>query len=130
MTKEIRDNLLKAQNRMKRAKEPQTLVLLLRALRDPRKDRANGLPVTPARGSKVHPVFLVSLLKRSPPEGRTISATVPLTGDDSQLLAEPAEILDQRMVQRDSMVVTQVLVRWSNLPPNQTTWEDYWFLKS
>lgn len=81
-------------------------------------------------GLKVHPVFHVSLLKRSPPEGRPTSTTVTLTGDDGQLSTELVEILDRRMVRRGGKAVSQVLIRWSNFLADQTTWEDYWSLKS
>lgn len=43
----------------------------------------------------------------------------------------PIEVLDRRLVKKGNRAVTQVLVRWSNIPPESATWEDLrWFVTS
>ncbi|XP_020104448.1 uncharacterized protein LOC109721311 [Ananas comosus] len=80
-------------------------------------------------GSRIHPVFHVSLLKKSPPSGQPTSPNAPPTGEEEQLHVKPIEILDRRSIRRGNKAVTQVLVRWSHLPEDRATWEDYWSLK-
>lgn len=78
-------------------------------------------------GSHVHPVFYVSLVKRSPKVERLVIPTAPLTWDEGRLLAKPEKIIDRRIVCQGNQVATQVLVKWSNLPEEYSTWEDYKF---
>lgn len=81
-------------------------------------------------GSKIHPVFHVSLLKKGTPSSAHTSQTVPLVGEEGQLLAQPEKILDRRMVRKENRAAAQVLVKWSNLDEASATWEDYWALKA
>lgn len=81
-------------------------------------------------GTRIHPVFHVSLVKRGTPEGAQIVPTMPLAGEDDQLLAQPEKILDRKMVKKGNKATTQVRVKWSNLDEVEATWEDYWILKA
>ncbi|KAG6424635.1 hypothetical protein SASPL_115053 [Salvia splendens] len=74
-------------------------------------------------GSRIHPVFHVSLLKRAIDE-TTPETDLPeaLFGAEPPILLE--EILQRRMVTRDGAQVEQVLVKWSNLPLDEATWMD------
>ncbi|GMJ07282.1 hypothetical protein HRI_004397400 [Hibiscus trionum] len=58
------------------------------------------------------------------------SINPPEVENDSQVRVYPAGVLDKRMVKRDSKAMTQLLVQWVNLGPEQATWEDYTVLKS
>jgi hypothetical protein len=42
---------------------------------------------------------------------------------------EPAAIVDCRMVKKGNHSVPQVLIRWTHLPQEATTWEDYLAVK-
>jgi hypothetical protein len=41
----------------------------------------------------------------------------------------PLEILDRRLVKKGNKAVPQVLIRWSNIPQESATWEDYYVLR-
>lgn len=81
-------------------------------------------------GSKIHPLFHVSLLKRGMPSIAQAVPTVPLVGEEGQLLAQPEKILDRKMVKKGNHTATKVLVKWSNLSETEATWEDYWNLRA
>lgn len=75
------------------------------------------LPAT----SKIHPVFHVSQLKKF--FGDT-SKTVPLPDEIDELpVKSPAEILERRLINRGGKAAVEVLIRWSNSPREEATWE-------
>jgi hypothetical protein len=43
---------------------------------------------------------------------------------------QPELILDRRLSKKGNAAITQVLVRWSSLPANLATWEDYNVIKT
>lgn len=78
---------------------------------------------------RIHLVFHISLLKRSPPQGSLVTPTVPFVGDKCQLLAWLERILDRHMIRRGNQAVSQVRVKCENLGKEAASWEDYRFLK-
>ncbi|KAL4353993.1 hypothetical protein GQ457_06G013140 [Hibiscus cannabinus] len=79
-------------------------------------------------GSRVHPTFYVSELKkhiRSVP----VQSELPVLGPDVTITKEPGKILDRRMVKRGNRVVIEVLVEWTNSFPEDATWELFQKLK-
>ena len=74
-------------------------------------------------GVGLHPVFHVSLLKKSIGSADTASRTLPAPLDDIAPDGEPVAVLDKRVVYRNSAPLTQVLVQWSHLHPDHPTWE-------
>lgn len=160
VTQELRENLLKAQNRMKQFADQRrvdrefkvgdSVFLKLQPYRQYTVAERRNLKLSSRyfgpfeilekigpvayrlqlpEGSRIHPVFHVSLLKKSPPSGQPTSPNAPPTGEEEQLHVKPIEILDRRSIRRGNKAVTQVLVRWSHLPEDRATWEDYWSLK-
>lgn len=77
--------------------------------------------------SNIHPVFHVSLLKKKVGDRVVIQSELPYTNDDGQFLVKPVAILQRQMVKRNYVAAVRVLVQWSNLPPEDATWEDYDF---
>ncbi|GJS54525.1 ty3-gypsy retrotransposon protein [Tanacetum coccineum] len=74
-------------------------------------------------GSRVHPIFHVSLLR--PSQGDPNPSTLPLPNkfiDDIPVL-EPEEILDRRTVQNHGITDHQVLVKWKGRDLSESTWE-------
>ncbi|XP_075076527.1 uncharacterized protein LOC142163167 [Nicotiana tabacum] len=81
-------------------------------------------------GSKIHPVFHVSQLKKAVGNHEQPSKEPPICTDDGQVLTEPVAIVDRRIVKKGNKAATQVLVQWANLSKDEATWEDYTFLTS
>ncbi|GKC94809.1 ty3-gypsy retrotransposon protein [Tanacetum coccineum] len=74
-------------------------------------------------GSRIHPIFHVSLLR--PSQGDPSPSTLPLPDkiiDDIPVL-EPEEILDHRIVQKQGITDHQVLVKWKGRDLAESTWE-------
>nr|XP_045084693.1 uncharacterized protein LOC123494100 [Aegilops tauschii subsp. strangulata] len=75
--------------------------------------------------TQIHPVFHVSQLKQQVPDHTPVFQTLPkLPRLDIEELT-PSEILDRRLVKRGNAALLQVLIRWSDLPADFATWEDY-----
>lgn len=77
------------------------------------------------QGSKIHLVFYVSLLKKKVGDRVVVQSTLPNTRSDGQFLVQLVAILQRKMVKNNNVVVVRVLLQWSNLPPEDATWEDY-----
>ncbi|KAJ4754640.1 polyprotein [Rhynchospora pubera] len=76
-------------------------------------------------GSTVHPVFHVSQLKAHIRRDQEIHSTLPVVSPEGNLHITPEYILIRRMVKRNNAAVPQLLIKWSNLPEEEATWEDY-----
>ena len=73
-------------------------------------------------GSLIHPVFHVSLLK--PSSGHhTVSSNLPIVVPDDQQRTEPIAILDKRVIYKHQAPLTEVLIKWANMHPENSTWE-------
>ena len=75
-------------------------------------------------GSKVHPVFHVSQLKKvigSAPVNPTLPSHISA---DLEFIGEPEELLDVRQIRQGQQVTTEVLIKWQGLPSFEATWED------
>lgn len=75
-------------------------------------------------GSKVHPVFHISLLKKKDGSKYSVTSALPNLGSEGQFLVHPAQVLERRTVKRYNAAVVQWLVHWSNTIPEDATWED------
>jgi len=74
-------------------------------------------------GINMHPVFRVSLLKKSIKPRGTTSQQLPTAEDELEETLEPQAILDKRVVYQGAAPLTQVLVQWSLLQSDHTIWE-------
>lgn len=81
--------------------------------------------------AQIHPVFHISQLKPFTPNYSPVFQDLPPLVDLSVQGTEPVQILDRRMdmVKKGNKAITQIQVRWKNLDPTATTWEDYNVLK-
>ncbi|KAJ0981251.1 hypothetical protein J5N97_009506 [Dioscorea zingiberensis] len=71
--------------------------------------------------SAIHPVFHVSLLKKSVAE-HPITRALPSTSLPDTI-QKPMAILDRRMVKRGNQPATKWLINWENQSPAEATWE-------
>ncbi|XP_070033109.1 uncharacterized protein [Nicotiana tomentosiformis] len=54
------------------------------------------------------------------------AVTLPVVHSEADhVLLEPEAILDRRMIQKHGRYISQVLVKWFNTAPEDSTWEDY-----
>jgi hypothetical protein len=80
-------------------------------------------------GSKVHPVFHVSLLKKAVGNYQEEDELPELEGERGVLI-EPEEVLAWRTVQIQGEDVEQVMIRWKGQLMEEATWEDIIDIKS
>lgn len=81
-------------------------------------------------GSNIHPVFHISQLKSFHPDHTPVFSILPVTTDLQATEAQPASILDRRLVKKGNTVIPQVLLSWTGLPAASVTWEDYYVVKA
>lgn len=81
-------------------------------------------------GSRVHPVFHVSLLKKAVGNYQEEEALpTQLEGEDYDSV-EPEAILATRLVKQHGEEVQQLLIQWKGKPTEEATWEDAILIKS
>lgn len=79
--------------------------------------------------SQVHPVFHVSQLKTFVPDHTPVYTELPTPLQLDVADLEPEEILDRCLVKKANASYLQVLIKWSMMPVNMATWEDYEVLR-
>lgn len=74
------------------------------------------------KGSTVHPVFHVSLLRQALSRGTPVSHQLPHSTDG---IAIPVKVLDRRWRKKANQTVEQVLIQWNSGDSAAATWEDH-----
>ena len=72
-------------------------------------------------GSKVHPVFHVSVEETSWPWCKPTH--LPLMDEAGVLVKEPISISDKLISKKGGKAITKILVQWRNTFPMDATWE-------
>jgi hypothetical protein len=72
----------------------------------------------------IHPVFHVSQLKKHLGSHVVACADLPLVTPEGKIKTEPTAVLETRSLPRNGVLVTQWLVEWENLTPEEATRED------
>jgi hypothetical protein len=80
--------------------------------------------------SKVHNVFHVSQLKNYHPDHTPVFSNLPNPPALDTLDTVPERILDRRLVKKGGAALPQVLIKWSTLPEDAATWENWDTLKA
>jgi len=75
-------------------------------------------------GSLIHPIFHVSLLKRKIGDATIVLSKLPVSDKKGRMQIVPIAILDRKLMKKGNGAATAVLVQWSNLYPEDATWED------
>ena len=76
------------------------------------------------KGSRIHPVFHVSLLKKILGDSNPTTVALPPIADDGEILIQPEAILNTRWIEKGSRFVEENLVKWKQLPNDDATWEN------
>ena len=71
--------------------------------------------------SRIHPIFHVSLLKKTLWETNNASVELPPITINEEIIVEPKSILDTRWVKKGSCFVKESLVKRKYLPKNDVT---------
>ncbi|XP_071939991.1 uncharacterized protein [Coffea arabica] len=74
-------------------------------------------------GSKIHPVFHVSLLKKKVGNQITPVLQLPEVDGKGHLRVEPVAVLDRRIVKKRNAATVQWLIHWWGTDPAEATWE-------
>jgi hypothetical protein len=77
------------------------------------------------QGTLIHPVFHVSQLKEHRPDYTPVFAVLPVLPELDTMDTTPEKILNRRMVKKGNATIVQVLIKWTNLPEDAATWEDW-----
>lgn len=80
-------------------------------------------------GSRVHPVFHVSLLKKAVGNYQEEEKLPELEGDKGVII-EPEAVIAQRIIQVQGEKVNQVLIHWKGQRVEEATWEDTLIMRS
>jgi Chromo (CHRromatin Organisation MOdifier) domain len=75
--------------------------------------------------SLIHPVFHVSQLKKCKGQVATAATPLPVLNPGGRVRIEPIVVLDRKIVKKKNEPKLKILVKWSNLEDEETTWEDY-----
>ncbi|KAK8933363.1 hypothetical protein KSP39_PZI015730 [Platanthera zijinensis] len=80
-------------------------------------------------GSRIHPTFHVSLLKRKVGQHIQPSALLPDVTAAGELRPLPEDVLRSRWKHRGTEFRPELLVKWKNLSPAQNSWVDFFDFK-
>ena len=83
------------------------------------------LPTT----SRVHPVFHVSCLKKVIGDKIPIQTILLELDEEGKVILEPEKLSETRTKQLRNRVITEYLIKWKNLPIEDSTWEDESFIQ-
>ena len=76
-------------------------------------------------GSRIHPVIHVSMLKKAVPQEAQVSIDIPpACNPETDMIAQPEQFLERRLVRTGDKVIMRVLVKWKGLAKSLATWED------
>jgi hypothetical protein len=79
--------------------------------------------------SQIHDVFHVSQIKEFRADYTPVFAEFPKPPALDVMDTEPEKILDRRLVKKGNAALPQVLIKWTNLPEDAATWENWETLK-
>ena len=79
--------------------------------------------------SRVHPVFHVSCLKKVIGENIPVQTIFPELDEEGKIILEPEAVMETRTRQLRNRSISEYLIKWKNLPIEDSTWEDENFIK-
>ena len=79
--------------------------------------------------SRVHPVFHVSCLKKVIGENLLVQTILPELDEEGKIILEPEAVTETRTRQLWNQSISEYLIKWKNLPTEDSTWEDENFIQ-
>ena len=79
--------------------------------------------------SRVHPVFHVSCLKKVIGENILVQTIFPKLDEEGKIILEPEAVTETRNRQLQNRSISEYLIKWKNLPTENSTWEDENFIQ-
>ena len=74
--------------------------------------------------SRVRPIFHVSCLKKVIGDNIPIQTIFRELDEEGKVILEPENISETKTKQLRNWVITEYLVKWKNVPVEDSTWED------
>ena len=79
--------------------------------------------------SRVHPIFHVSCLKKVISENLLVQTILPELDEEGKIILEPEAVTETRTRQLRNRSISEYLIKWKNLPTEDSTWEDENFIQ-
>ena len=79
--------------------------------------------------SRVHPIFHVSCLKKAIGENIPVQTIFPELDEEGKIILEPEAVTETRTRQLQNRSISEYLIKWKNLPTEDSTWEDDNFIQ-
>ena len=80
--------------------------------------------------SRVHPVFHVSCLKKVIGENLLVQTILPELDEEGKIILEPEAVMKTTTQQLRNQSISEYLIKWKNLPTEDSTWEDENFIQN
>ena len=74
--------------------------------------------------SRVHLVFHVSCLNKVIGENIPVHTILPELYEEGKIILEPEAVMETRTQQLRNRSISEYLIKWKNLPTEDSTWED------
>ena len=79
--------------------------------------------------SRVHPVFHVSCLKKVIGNKLPVQTIFPDLYEEGKTILEPEAVTETRTRKLRNRSISEYLIKWKNLPTEDSTWEDENFIQ-
>ena len=79
--------------------------------------------------SRVHPIFNVSCLKKVIGDKILVQTIFPELDEEGKIILEPEAVTETRTRQLRNRSISKYLIKWKNLPTEDSTWEDENFIQ-
>ena len=77
---------------------------------------------------QVHPVFHVSCLKKVIGNKILVQTILPELDEEGKIILEPKVVTEIRIRHLRNQSISEYLIKWKNLPIEDSTWEDENFI--
>ena len=75
------------------------------------------------KSSRVHPVFHVSCLNKVIGNKIPVQTILPELDEEGKIILDPEVVTETRIRQLRNRSISEYLIKWKNLPAEDSTWE-------